>query len=175
MGSPVTMMRRLVKGALSGALATAAMSGVMVAGEKAGLMPGQPPKHIVRGLLPGSKHRPKPGEGVLAALAHVGFGAASGAAFALISRGPRHRLPLGVGYALAIWVTSYAGWAPKLSVLPPIQHDRPGRPAVMATGHVVYGATLAWLLNRMDRGREPGLAEVTPLRGRQTASQGAAS
>ncbi|MEV4223022.1 DUF6789 family protein [Nonomuraea sp. NPDC049725] len=153
------MMRDLVNGAVSGTLATVAMSGVMVAGEKAGLMRGQPPKHIARGLLPGSKHRRKPGEGVLGALAHLGFGAGAGAAFALLTRGRTRRAPLAVGYALTIWVVSYSGWAPRLSQLPPIGRDAPGRPAVMAAGHVVYGTTLAFLLNRLAV-RDPDPARI---------------
>src|SRR5690606_7768831 len=91
-GSSGLMTHRLVRGALSGAAATVTMSAVMLAGQQAGLMPAQPPKHIVRGLLPGSKRRPKPGEGVLAALAHLGFGVASGMAFALLSRRPDRRV-----------------------------------------------------------------------------------
>jgi hypothetical protein len=156
------MMRELVNGAVSGTLATAAMSTVMVAGEKAGLMHGQPPKHIVRGLLPGSERRRKKGEGVLGA-------------FGLLSRKRRGRMPLGVGYALLIWVVSYAGWAPRLSALPPLERDDPGRQTVMAAGHVVYGATLAFLLNRLDPGKAVTPAGIDAGRSRQMVSQGAAS
>lgn len=166
------MMRRLVTGAAAGALATVTMSTVMVAGEKAGLMPGQPPKHIVRGLLPGSKRRRKPGEGALAALAHLGFGVAAGAAFGLLAPRPGRRVPLGVGYALLIWAISYQGWAPRLSALPPIARDIPGRPAVMAAGHVVYGATLAGVLNLLEPRTLP---EPRTLLEPQTESQAVAS
>ncbi|WP_246074757.1 DUF6789 family protein [Nonomuraea terrae] len=92
------MMRNLVHGVVSGAVATAAMSAVMVAGERAGMMPDQPPKRIVRAALPGHKHRRKPGEKALGAVAHLGFGTASGALFGLLTRGrqapglARHRV-----------------------------------------------------------------------------------
>ncbi|MEV0596743.1 DUF6789 family protein [Nonomuraea cavernae] len=145
------MMRNLVKGAASGALATAVMSAVMVAGERAGLMGGQPPKHIVRSFLPGSERKRKPGEGALAAVAHFGFGIGSGALFGLMARRRRARVPAGIAYGLMIWVVSYAGWVPKMTVLPPIHRDRPGRPIVMAAGHVVYGTALACALNRLDQ------------------------
>ncbi|MFF5112960.1 DUF6789 family protein [Streptosporangium sp. NPDC000509] len=141
------MIRDLVRGAGSGVLATAAMSAVMLAGERAGLMRDQPPKRIVRGLLPGHRHRPKSGERALGAIAHFGFGATGGAAFALFCGGRRAPVTLGVAYGLAIWLVSYQGWVPKLEVLPPIDEDQPGRRAVMAAGHVVYGAMLALAVN----------------------------
>ncbi|WP_432932789.1 DUF6789 family protein [Microbispora sp. CA-135349] len=146
------MIRQLVRGAAAGALSTVTMSAVMLAGRKAGLMPGQPPKHIVRAALPGHRHRPKPGENVLGAAAHLGFGAACGAAFALLTRGRRPGVPLGVGYALLVWLGAYEGWVPALNILPPASRDPArGRPAVMAAAHVVYGATLA-LTVRATRG-----------------------
>jgi len=147
------MISTLARGAASGALATAAMSGVMLAGQKTGLMPGQPPKHIVRALLPGHKRRPKAGERPLAVLAHLGFGATAGAVFGLLTRRVQARLRLGVAYGLLIWAGSYQGWLPALNILPPASRDpRPGRPLVMAAAHAVYGAALAAALRRSARG-----------------------
>ncbi|MFC6578008.1 DUF6789 family protein [Planomonospora parontospora] len=156
------MMRNLVRGAAGGVLATAVMSVVMVAGEKAGLMGDQPPKRIVRAALPGHRHRSKPGEGVLGAIAHFGFGAGAGAVYGLLSRGRRIAPPLGVVYALGIWVGSYAGWVPRLGILPSIPRDRPGRPLVMGTAHAVYGAALALALNRMNGGDRAGCGDDGP-------------
>jgi hypothetical protein len=152
------MMRNLAEGALSGVLATAAMSAVMLAGDRAGLMGEHPPKRIARAALPGHRHRPKPGEGVLGAVAHFAFGAASGALFAVTMDGREPRLPLGVAYGLAIWAVSYQGWVPGLGIMPPVHRDRPGRQVVMAAGHVVYGTVLLLVLNRLrqgDRSRYP--------------------
>ncbi len=122
----------------------------MVAGSRAGLMPDQPPKRIARAVLPGQRHRPKTGEGVAGALAHFGFGVTAGSLYGTLSRG--HRLPVaaGAGYALAIWASSYQGWVPKLGILPPASRDRPGRQAVMVAGHLVYGVTLALMVNRLN-------------------------
>jgi hypothetical protein len=91
------MIRNVVHGAVSGAVATAAMSLVMVAGQRAWMMPDQPPKRIVRAASPGHEHRRKQGEGILGAVAHSGFGTASGGLFGLITRG-RHT-PVSVGIA----------------------------------------------------------------------------
>lgn len=142
----------LVKGAAGGVLATAAMSAVMLAGSRMGLMPDQPPKRIVRAFLPGHRHRPKRGERALGAIAHVGFGTACGALFAAACRGRRAPLGAGVGYGLAIWFASYEGWVSRLGILPPVSGDRPGRPAVMAAGHVVYGAVLTLAVNGLNAG-----------------------
>ncbi|MFF5209032.1 DUF6789 family protein [Streptosporangium sp. NPDC000396] len=144
------MTQDLVKGAVAGTAATALMSAVMLAGDRAGLMPDQPPKRITRALLPGHKHRPKPGERVLSAIAHFGFGAAFGSLFSLLHRGRRAPILLGVGYGLAIWFVSYQGWVPRLGILPPISEDLPERQAVMAAGHVVYGTALALAVNRLN-------------------------
>ncbi|MEW9531368.1 DUF6789 family protein [Microbispora sp. NPDC049125] len=145
------MIRHLARGTVSGVLATAAMSAVMLAGDRAGLMPGQPPKHIVRAVLPGHRRRPKRGEKALGTAAHLAFGAASGALFGLLTRDRAARLPLGVAYSLLIWVASYEGWVPAMNILPPISRDpAPGRPVVMAAGHVVYGTALVLAMNRLQ-------------------------
>ncbi|GAA2775606.1 hypothetical protein [Nonomuraea dietziae] len=68
------------------------MSGVMLAGDKLGLMRDQPPKRIVRALLPGHPRAPKQGEKPLAVLMHYAFGAGAGALLALVTRGARRVL-----------------------------------------------------------------------------------
>ncbi|MFD1932472.1 MULTISPECIES: hypothetical protein [Nonomuraea] len=142
------MIRELVRGAFAGATATTAMSTVMLAGDKAGLMREQPPKHVVRALLPGRSHRPKAGEKPMAALAHYAFGAGAGAVLALLTRGRGAPLPVGVAYGLAIWLASYEGWVPALTPMPPIHRDEPGRALVMGLAHVVFGSVLATSLHR---------------------------
>ncbi|SDQ65743.1 DUF6789 family protein [Thermostaphylospora chromogena] len=154
------MVRNLAKDAVSGLVATAAMSAVMVAGQQAGLLGDQPPKRIARGIMPGSRHRPKPGEGVLGAVTHFGFGAVSGMVFGVLAGDRPVRVRYTVAYALAVWLASYSGWVPHLSSLPPIPRDRPGRPLVMAAAHVVYGTALATAMNRV-RGR-PRKRAATP-------------
>ncbi|GII79559.1 hypothetical protein Sru01_45410 [Sphaerisporangium rufum] len=145
------MLRNLVNGVAGGVLATAAMSAVMLAGDRAGLLGEHPPKLIARAFLPGSRRRPKRGEGALGAVAHFGFGAGTGALFGVLAAGRRPPVPLGVAYGLAIWLVSYQGWVPGLRIMPPVHRDREDRQAVMAAGHVVYGTTLALALARMSR------------------------
>ncbi len=135
--------------AIAGAIATVAMSAVMVAGDRSGLMGEQPPtlvsKHTLRELGIGDQRRHGP---LLAPLAHLGFGAAGGTIFGLSRRlvpdVPRYLH--GVLFGLTLWAVSYKGWIPALGILPPPERDRPGRPVVMVAAHVVYGLVLARLV-----------------------------
>jgi hypothetical protein len=145
------MLRNLLKGALAGTAATTAMSAVMLAGQRAGLMRDQPPRRIVRGLLPGHRRRVKPGEKPLALLTHYAFGSAFGALLAVLSRGRGVSVPIGAGYGLAIWLASYEGWVPSVAAIPPAHRDSRGRVAVMTAGHLVYGGVLARALRPVSR------------------------
>lgn len=139
----------LGRGAGAGAVATVAMSALMLGAQKAGLMGRQPPERITqaatRGAVSGRKLD------TLAAAGHLGFGAGAGAAFGLITHAvprPGARITTGVGFGLGVWALSYAGWVPALRILPPPSHDHPGRPAAMVAAHVLYGAVLGGVLRR---------------------------
>jgi hypothetical protein len=54
----------------------------------------------------------------------------------------------GAAWGLVVWLVNYAGWLPKLGLMPAPEHDKPGRPAAMIAAHLVYGATLGALLGR---------------------------
>jgi hypothetical protein len=95
---------------------------------------------------------------LLAAIAHLGYGATQGVVFAALSRmeraskrhGPGPTLREGIGFALLLWGLSYAGWIPALRILPPPARDKAGRPTTMVVAHVVYGVALARSLARAD-------------------------
>jgi hypothetical protein len=146
----------LVEGAAAGSIATVAMSAVMVAGDRAGLMGEQPPTAVTRSALRGAGvDRPSAAASILAPVAHLGFGGLAGAAFALL----RQVVPAapgwltGIGFGLGVWAVSYKGWIPALGILPPPDRDRPGRPAVMIVAHVVYGLVLGFLVRPHEPGR----------------------
>ena len=135
--------------AASGAIATVAMSGVMIAGDRAGLLGEPPPTTVTRAALrEAGVERPSDAAGLMAPLAHLWFGAQGGVAFGVFRRfvpGVPGAL-LGVLFGLGVYGISYKGWIPALGILPPPEDDRPGRPAVMIAAHVVYGLTLGWLI-----------------------------
>lgn len=141
------------RGALAGTLATVVMSGVMLAAGRAGLLGRQPPEAIVRraGSLAGAEPQGRTAD-LLACLAHVGFGAVTGAAHALL---PPTRRPVAraVLVSLGVYAVSYAGWVPAVGALPPPRQDRSDRQAVMAAAHAVYGAVLGALDARVRQGR----------------------
>ena len=147
-------VRSAAKGALAGALATAPMSAVMLGADRLGLMGRQPPEVIIQKALDAANREPrrrtvKP----TAAAAHVGFGAAAGAAFALLESDedalPRS-IAKGALFGIGLYAASYAGWIPALDILPRPGHDRKGRQPAMAVAHVVYGTALALLLAMGD-------------------------
>ena len=144
--------RAAMNGALAGAAATLAMSGVMLAAESVGLMGEHPPEIMAKKGMRAVGIAPKePATDVVATAAHLAFGAAAGAVFGVM----RERVDLpasptlqGIGYGLFVYTVSYTGWIPAIHIMPPPQRDRPGRQPSMVAAHVVYGTVLGKLLAR---------------------------
>lgn len=151
-----SLLTGALRGAAAGTAATAAMSALMLGAGRLGLMGRQPPEAIVRrtGQLVGQQPRGRAAQG-LAAVAHLGFGAGTGAVFGLL---PPARRPVlrGVLVSLGVYAGSYFGWVPVLGALPAADRDRTDRQVVMAAAHVVYGAALGALDDRA-RGGARGL------------------
>lgn len=135
---------------MAGALATIPMTAVMVAAQRLGLMGRQPPEKITDAMLDRiDVSPPREQRRGLAALAHLGFGAAAGALFAALRAGrpsPGRAMLEGAAYGTAVWTGSYAGWVPALGIMPAPEDDRRGRPASMVLAHWIYGATLGLVL-----------------------------
>jgi hypothetical protein len=145
-------MRSLAEGTVGGTAGAVVMSGWFRVSRRAGFMRERPPQRIVRTVvLPGSKERPRTAERPLGELAHLGFGASTGALFGLLTGRARPRVRTGVLYALAVWAVSYQGWIPAVGIMPFAHRDRPGRAVTMLTAHVPYGVVLALVLRRLRR------------------------
>ncbi len=140
-------MHPLLRGAAAGSAATTAMSAVMLAFRTQ--MGTQPPVAIATSAAHAVGAEPtEPQADVLASVSHVAFGILGGAGYALLPRvGPPWLR--GVVTAVGIWVFAYQGWVPALGILPPATKDRPERPAAMIAAHVVYGAVLGELEDRL--------------------------
>jgi hypothetical protein len=141
-------------GALVGLAATLPMSAVMLLADRLGLMEKHPPERIVeRGSQATGTPTDEGQQNALATVAHLGFGAAGGAAFGVLAHLARPRAPSAVAlpWALAIWAGSYFGWIPALGILPPPDKDAPGRASTMFIAHLVYGLSLGVLWRAATR------------------------
>jgi hypothetical protein len=141
-----TSLSAALRGAFTGAVATLPMSGVMYVARAAGLLGEYPPRIITRTALEAvGAGVPEEVNEAAATIAHVGFGAAAGAAFGLLRHGvrpPGSRIVQGVAFGLAVYAVSYNGWIPAVHILPEPTDDRPGRQPSMLAAHVVYGLVL---------------------------------
>jgi len=137
---------RLVQGAVRGAIASMAMTGLREFTRHAGLLEEPPPESILRqkrmdGLrrLRGIQHGPGR---VQAELVHWTFGAAAGALFAVLPRAMRRSPWSGPLFGLAIWTGFELGIAPILSL------SQAKRPRVLdrltlVGDHLLYGYILS--------------------------------
>jgi hypothetical protein len=153
-------LRSLLAGAAAGAVATVAMSGLMLAAKRIGITGTLPPELIARRAVEAVEGDP-PDDGqedAIAAIAHIGFGALAGAIFELLmmrARAARGSAAIGASagalYATGIWLVSYQGWVPALGIMPAASRDRRGRVATMLAAHWVYGASLGVLATVLRR------------------------
>jgi uncharacterized membrane protein YagU involved in acid resistance len=150
------------QGALAGLIATAPMTVAME------LMRWRLPVHE-RGSLPPKKvalraakrvglhaHLDDQQRGALALVSHFGFGAAAGSLYApLVGRVGLPPVVRGVIFGLLIWLVNYMGWLPAVQLFGPATRDSKGRLGLMVAAHVVWGATLGLLLDRVVPHRRP--------------------
>jgi hypothetical protein len=142
----MTRALAVIEGAAGGAVATVAMSALMLVGDRIGLMSDQPPTAVTRrALQEAGVDRPAEAASAVAPVAHLAFGILGGVVYAI----GRRLLPgvpawvSGIAFGLGVWAVSYKGWIPALGILPPPERDEPGRPPVMIAAHVVYGLVLS--------------------------------
>ena len=149
----IALPRTIVEGMAAGVAATVAMSVPMVVAGRIGAMGGQPPEKAAEHALGrvGAGDTSEHEQNVAASLAHLAFGAGAGGVFSLAHRRlgtPGPTVVQGVAFGLGVWAASYKGWMPALGILPPPEHDRPGRRRTMVLAHVVVGAVLGSIEKR---------------------------
>lgn len=136
-------LRTALRGGAAGLAATVAMSAFMIAAERIGVLPGQPPRMIVDRLVPELREDVAD---AAALVSHGAYGAVAGAVLALLQGERRSTSARGAGYGVLIWIGGYEGWVPALGVLPPAHRDRRARAGVMLAAHLIYGSVLGRLL-----------------------------
>jgi len=139
------MTGRLARGAVGGALATAAMSLVMLASRRLGLVRKLAPEHITEEALDAAGiERDQDDEDIATSLVHLAYGTANGAVFALVGPHlPGPRALRGLLFAGALLLVSYEGWVPAARILPPLRAQTPGGASTLVTSHIVYGVVLS--------------------------------
>jgi uncharacterized membrane protein YagU involved in acid resistance len=132
----------VARAAARGAVGAMAMTGFRTVASELGLLHQAPPEEIAKHGLPSvftklpRKHRKEAIQ-----LAHWGYGAAAGAAFALLPERMRRHLWAGPIYGLAIWVLFEAGLAPLLGLR--VTERKLGERATLAADHLLYGLVVA--------------------------------
>jgi putative membrane protein len=148
----------IVKGALAGGVATIPMTAAMLALHR--FLPrwqrhSLPPTKIAMSMasrLGLKQHLEEPQQHTAAWLSHFACGIAMGAAYGPLTR--RVSVPSlvkGPTFGLLVWAGSYLGWLPAME-LPEAAADQPmERNALMIGAHLIWGAVLGPLVNRLER------------------------
>jgi hypothetical protein len=149
-------MQRLLAGAAAGAAATFPMTRVMnalhrrlPAAERYPLPPVEITMRVTdaAGVSEDLGHE---GREAAVAVSHYGYGAAIGAAYAATAaRTDAPAWASGVAFGLAVWAGSYLGWLPAAGLFPPATEEPPRRVALMVAAHVVWGASVGLLADRL--------------------------
>jgi uncharacterized membrane protein YagU involved in acid resistance len=142
-------LRKLLKGALAGFIATAPMSISMAVGWR--LLPKREKYHLPPRLITeemteqvGIEDHLNENEMIgLTIFSHFGYGAAFGAIYALFEhRIPAHSSLKGALTGVALWAGSYLGWLPAMGILTPATRHPWRRNLLMIIAHVIWGVVL---------------------------------
>jgi len=140
------------RGALAGIGATVAMTAFMKGAHAVGALGELPPRKITKAMLHELGVRPSK-EALAGATiaAHFGFGAAIGAAMAILRElGVADRTKRSaIKQASAVWAGAYQGFVPAAGIMRRPKHDRPLRPTMMLVAHWIYGAVFDEIVERI--------------------------
>ncbi|WP_114954051.1 hypothetical protein [Sphingosinicella terrae] len=142
---------RLVVGAVAGFVGTMAMTGAMR--KLHARLPGKErypltPREIIDSAGVGEDEAARD----LTLVAHFLYGAACGALLAAASERPGKAS--GAAAGAAIWVASYMGWIPAVSLLKPATDHPARRNALMIGAHLVWGSATATAICELVDARE---------------------
>jgi hypothetical protein len=128
---------------LRGAIAAAAMTGMRAFTVDVGLVDQTPPQAIAKQRAKGLVRRvPRGKRRAAIELAHWGYGAVGGAAYAMLPDGIRRQPWSGPAYGLLVWVGFELCLAPVLG-LKQAKKQRPVERAALAADHLLYGLVLS--------------------------------
>jgi len=164
-------MQKLLAGAIAGTVATVPMTVVMKALQGAAPSARRqslPPRQITMELARRAGIAGElgaAGRDAATTVSHFGYGGSVGAFYpALAERLPGPTLVKGALFGIGVWAASYLGWLPAAGILRPATREPAGRNAMMIASHVVWGAALAAVSERLRR--------APPRRPRATGGRG---
>lgn len=149
------MISQLVKGALSGCLATGPMTAVMELAFRQLPRHEQyplPPRLITMRLADRVGLRDELDEEERSSLtlaSHFGYGAAMGALLGAVAGPKGSGAATGAVFGLGVWAGSYLGLLPGLGILSPATRHPARRNALMIGAHLVWGAAAGAMLEGM--------------------------
>ena len=153
-------LRKLLRGALAGFVATAPMSLSMLIGWR--LLPKHekyhlPPRLITEKITERIEIKDRLSENALVALttlSHFGYGAFFGWLYALFEqRIPLHSSLKGALAGVALWMASYLGWLPAMGLLPSATRHPWRRNLLMIVAHVIWGVTLGEAIRKLKQNK----------------------
>jgi hypothetical protein len=150
------LLPRMLRGALAGLIATAPMTLAMILMHRY-LPPLQkyplPPRQLSDRLAKRTGTEQIIDDAQTRALAsHFAYGAAAGALYGgLVKQPPLLSLLSGMGYGMAVWTASYAGWIPALRLLSPATEQPAQRNLLMIVANVLWGGVTGLLTGLMNR------------------------
>jgi uncharacterized membrane protein YagU involved in acid resistance len=160
------LIRTAGRGAVAGFIATIPMTAVMVLGQRATSYGRLPPEAIVENALGETADPDLVADDAEAdeddlddieidaawRVTHLAVGAAFGAIYVLVFRPLTAALPpwlSGALFGLLEWRISYQNVAPAFDLLPPADLDDEDRQRTNVVAHLVYGASLGWIADRL--------------------------
>lgn len=133
----------VVQAGLRGAIAAMAMTGMRVLTVELGIVKQSPPEAMARQRAAGFLRKiPRKRRRAAIEVAHWGYGAVGGAAFALLPDLLRRQAWAGPAYGLGLWLGFEFGIAPVLGLTQSKRPDAVQRTA-LAVDHLLYGLVLS--------------------------------
>src|SRR6187402_3308460 len=132
--SRIGFAARVARGAVAGLVATAAMSGQMMAPPSTDRIGTPPPRRLADVLLPRESQRDRR---IAATVIHLGIGVVGGVVYRVLIA-PRRSGPVsGALFGLAVWLVGYEIVVPAVGALPPAHRDEQARRTALIEAHVL--------------------------------------
>jgi hypothetical protein len=142
---------RLIVGAIAGVVGTMAMTAAMRRLHRR--LPESEQYPLTPREIVDSTFEPTEDAGRdLTTVSHFAYGAACGALIAAAD--PRPGTRTGAGAGMVVWLASYMGWIPALSILKPATRHPARRNLLMIAVHLVWGAATAKAMRELADARE---------------------